>query len=264
MKNAGIDVVALGRASTAQFQCDLANADRLTLPDADTLIHCAWALHLNETADIARVNIEGSKMLIHQATRAGIKRIIFISSLSAFEGARSKYGQSKLLVEKEVLKAGGVVIRPGLVFADGSSGGMVGSLEKLAALFPILPMVGLGGQHLYWCHREDLGRLIVALVQNGTSSATFQASNSRIFIAASPVRWRFAEIVRHLGKKQGRNIRLFVPIPPLLIWAGLRSLERAGVRPPFRSDSLISLLNQDPDPDFAPVRRLGIRFRDFA
>jgi nucleoside-diphosphate-sugar epimerase len=261
----GFDVVELGRSATADVPFDLERADRVHVPsDVEVLIHCAWSLQLTEWDDIKRINIDGSKRLFQRAKKAGVKRIIFISTLSAFKGTQSKYGRSKLFVEKETLDLGGIVVRPGLIFGEGPTGGMVGSLQKLANLLPVLPMIGLGRQPLHWCHEDDLGRLIVTLLKKQSSSNAFVPWVSPgVLIAAASDSWKFADVLRCLAKKQGNHIRLFIPFPPLLIWAGLRTLEKLGMRPPFRSDSLISLLNQDPCPDFAAVHRVGVTFRDF-
>lgn len=265
LKSGDFDVVELGRGPTADIRFDLEHADRLHLPsDIDALIHCAWALHMTEWSDIERVNIDGSKKLFQSAKQAGVKKLIFISSLSAFEGARSKYGRSKLFVEREALDRGGVVIRPGLIFGDGSSGGMVGSLEKLAGLLPVLPMVGWGGQRLHWCHEEDMGRLLITVLKNeGLPPSGEPRTNGTMLIAAASRSWRFADIIRHLARKRGRSIWLFIPLPPQLIWLGLRALEKLRIKPPFHSDSLVSLLNQDPHPDLSAIRGVGASFRDF-
>jgi hypothetical protein len=43
----------------------------------------------------------------------------------------------------------------------------------------------------------------------------------------------------------------------------LRCLELGGVRLSFRSDSLLSLVNQNPDPDFSATHGLGLALRTF-
>jgi hypothetical protein len=55
----------------------------------------------------------------------------------------------------------------------------------------------------------------------------------------------------------------FVPVPWRLIWAPLRLAEALRLPLKFRSDSVISLVNQDPHPDFAATRALGVALRDF-
>jgi hypothetical protein len=47
-------------------------------------------------------------------------------------------------------------------------------------------------------------------------------------------------------------------------WATLRAAEAAGVNIKFRSDSLVSLMNQNPAPDFRRLGEWGIVLRAFS
>jgi hypothetical protein len=66
------------------------------------------------------------------------------------------------------------------------------------------------------------------------------------------------EIARGLGKKTR-----FIPLPWRLVWAGLKSAETCGLRLNFRSDSLVSLMHQNPQPDFSPNAAAGLICRPF-
>ena len=55
-----------------------------------------------------------------------------------------------------------------------------------------------------------------------------------------------------------------MPVPWQLAWLGLKGLELAGAQPNFRSDSLISIVYQDPSPAFALIKSLGFQCRPFA
>jgi hypothetical protein len=66
------------------------------------------------------------------------------------------------------------------------------------------------------------------------------------------------EIARRLRQK----IR-FIPLPWWLVWAGLKSAETCGLRLNFRSDSLVSLMRQNPNPDFSPNAQAGLICRPF-
>jgi len=55
----------------------------------------------------------------------------------------------------------------------------------------------------------------------------------------------------------------FLPVPWQLVWLGLKGLEVSGARPNFRSDSLISMVYQNPCASFALLRSLGFQCRPF-
>ena len=66
------------------------------------------------------------------------------------------------------------------------------------------------------------------------------------------------DILKTLNPK--KTLR-YIPIPWQLIWIGLKLCELAGVKMRLKSDNLISLLRQNPSPDFNPLRTLNIRYK---
>lgn len=258
----GWNVVELGRKPSARaagmFRPFSLNEppDAQALAGIDVLVHCAYDFSPIDEVGIQRSNVDGTLSLFRAARAAGAQRIIFISSMSAFEGCKSLYGQAKLSVEKKASELGLIIVRPGLVHGPEAKG-MVGALQKLAALPLLTPMVGLGKMVLYLAHEKDLGELIVRLADPATAAPTAPV------IAANDHPMTFREIVRTLGQSQGREKKLIVPIPSAAIWAMLKVAESTGLRPRLRSDSLVSLVNQDPRPDFAALRSIAMPFREF-
>jgi hypothetical protein len=66
------------------------------------------------------------------------------------------------------------------------------------------------------------------------------------------------EIARALGKRP-----MFIPLPWRFAWAGLKSAELCGLKLNFRSDSLISLMHQNPKPDLFANAEMGLACRPF-
>ena len=83
---------------------------------------------------------------------------------------------------------------------------------------------------------------------------------SEPIVAACEKGMTFREILLTFAQKREKKL-WFVPAPWRAAWLVLRIAEAAGIRMRLRSDSLVSLLNQNPD--FGPARRTGIQFRDF-
>jgi nucleoside-diphosphate-sugar epimerase len=221
----------------------------------DLLVHCAYDFGQTGWADIRRLNVEGSVRLLRQARAEGVRTIIFISTMSAFEGCRSLYGKAKLAVEREALWLGAHVIRPGLIYGP-SPGAMVGALTKAVRATPVVPLIGNGKQVLYLAHEDDLASLIHKLGSH--PDLKFDGP----LIAASERGLTFRAILERLATLNQRKIRL-VPVPWQLLWGGLKAAEILGLKIRLRSDSLISLLYQDPSPQFDESRKAGIHFRDF-
>ncbi len=68
------------------------------------------------------------------------------------------------------------------------------------------------------------------------------------------------ELLQELARLQGKEIR-FVNIPWRVVWSGLKLAETIGIGLGFRSDSVLSLVKQNPAPHFDPA--MQCRFRRF-
>ena len=221
----------------------------------ETLIHCAYDFTPIRWSDIARINVDGSTRLFEAARAAGVSRIIHVSTMSAFEGCASLYGKAKLAIEEAAARAGAVCVRPGLVYGD-EPGGTMGALETLVSTSPVIPLVGTGRYVQYLAHQEDLCDAILEL-----SERQEDLPREPILAAAEQPR-SLREILESLAVRQGKKVS-FVPVPESLILAALKGAEALGLRPGFRSDSLISLVHPNPNPNFGPTRGIEASFRPF-
>jgi nucleoside-diphosphate-sugar epimerase len=265
LANAGWDVRALSRsaASTGQpsftrvhFELGDEPAPR-ALADAGALVHVAYDFDATHWHDIERVNVEGSRRLFAAARDAGVERIVLVSTTAAFPGARSHYGRAKLEIERAALDAGGTVVRPGLVWGP-QGAAMFGALQRMVEL-PIVPLPIPPALELTMVHEDDLAVLMEQLLEQ------WPASSGRLLVAAATQTLTFAELLRSLALRAQRRPR-FARLPWRVVWLGLRMLEAAGVTPPFRSDSLLSLVASDDDPLARATdgaERYGVRFRPY-
>src|SRR5579872_1500151 len=92
-------------------------------------------------------------------------RVVLISSLSAFRGARSRYGQAKLELEKAVLERGGAAVRPGVVFGA-RPGGLFAAICASVARTRVLPLPGGGSQRLFLSRDEELCELVAQIADD--------------------------------------------------------------------------------------------------
>jgi nucleoside-diphosphate-sugar epimerase len=218
-------------------------ADVLRARGVTRIVHAAWDMKASRPAELAAC-VEGSRRLLEAARLAGVGRFTFISTISAFEGARSAYGRVKLEVERLVLAAGGDVLRPGLVYGDGE-GGMFGSLRKTVAKARVIPMIGDGSAPQYLLHEAML-------------AAAVRAELRGVVTVADPAPVAFRDLLRRIAAQEGRTVTL-VPVPWQMFYAGLWGAERVGLRLGFKSDSILSFIFQNPAPDFGPMREAGLQ-----
>lgn len=217
------------------------------------LIHAAWDMSLVRRSDMERVNVLGSVRLLAGAHAANLRRIVFISSISAYEGVSSLYGQTKLAVERAALAAHGVVIRPGMVYGE-PPGAMFAALRRQAAHSMIL-LPGYGGHPQYLVHQDDLAAATLqALAMEDPPMAPVTVAHPRA--------WPFRSLLAELAAAQGSTPQ-FLPVPWQLLYLALRTGETAGLKMPFRSDSLYSLVHQNPHPEMNAAM-LGVEPRPFS
>jgi len=234
---------------------DLAQAPSPTLLDGiDTLVHCAWDLQVTRRVDIWRVNVAGTAALLRLAERRGVRRVVFVSSMSAYQGTNQLYGRAKLECEHTAASLGQGVVRLGLVYGPGW-GGMAGALRRMSRL-PVTPLLA-GGSHQYTVHEEDAATALVRL-------ASLPEVPVLPLGIAHPEPVRFDRLVRAIGRADGHVPRL-VPVPWQLAYAMLRAGETGGARLPFRADSVLGLARPAPAVPHQDVTAgLGLSFRPFA
>jgi len=226
-----------------------------SLAGVTALVHCAYDFKPLTWAEIRTVNVGGTEKLLAAAQAAGVGRIIVISSISAYEGCRSLYGRAKLEIEAIAQRHGALAIRPGLVYGD-RPGGMFGKLQAQIRRTKIIPLIGDGSQLQYLVHEEDLSAFAE------TFAAGKLVTTGRLFSAAHPQPWPFKELLLAIARGLGKKIS-FLPLPWRLIWLGLKTAEACGLRLNFRSDSLVSLMYQNPQPDFSANATAGLICRPF-
>lgn len=223
-------------------------AESLRSRHISVLVHSAWDMAQTNAKLNWKTNVEGTRSLIDEARSAGVKRIVFISTISCFETARSDYGRSKLAAEKIILDAGGTVIRPGLVWGE-RAGGMFGSLRKRVNGGGIVPMVGTGLYAQYLVHEEDLAAAVLRAVQD-------ECLARKVLTVAHPKPWMLRDLILRIAAEEGKQVKL-VNVPWRLVYVALKSAETVGLKLSFRSDSLLSLVYPNPSPSFSneiPVR----------
>ena len=223
------------------------------LSDLDVLIHCAWDMTLVSVGDVWGVNASGSQHLLRNAADAGVRRVIFISSMSAYKGTRQLYGQAKLACERTASSLGGVSTRLGLVYGPGW-GGMAGALRKLTNL-PVTPLIG-AHSYQFTVHEADMA---AAMVRIAESDMPLPEPVGLANPEPVPFRW----LMKEIAASQGRTLRA-VPVPWQPVSGFLKVAEALHVPLPLRSDSILGLVHPAADvPGVKRLKELGIEFRSF-
>jgi nucleoside-diphosphate-sugar epimerase len=225
------------------------------LAGVDALVHAAYDFEPSTWSEIVTANVDGSRRLFEQATRAGVGRVVHISSIAAFAGTRSLYGRAKL--RTEAVGGDATVIRPGLVYGP-ESGAILAALDRVAARLPALPLMVSDAHPLYTVYDEELAD-VVAAVLDGREPRPVGP-----LVAASPDPVTLRALLTSLAQSHGRRTPRFVPVPWRAVFGVLKGFERVGLTPPFRSDSALGLATSIPDPFVEGVAPTTLAGRSFS
>ena len=210
----GHQLVLLGRTPVKDF--DLVSW-QLGEPVPDDALSGAGALiHLAHdwSADTQGGDANGtaSEALARQALSAGIARFVFASSTSSRADAANAYGRSKFASEARLAALPGaagriVSARIALVYG-GPPSGQYGLMRRIAALSPVLPMVGLERQ-VQPIHIDDVCTALLALAERP------DLANIHYLVAGEAM--TFGAWLKLLRKAQGKSPLLLIPVPTLLM-----------------------------------------------
>jgi uncharacterized protein YbjT (DUF2867 family) len=174
--NVGHKVTVAGRTPTAlalafpdlpRLRIDLVEPPdkqlSVTLAQVDVLINAAGLL---DGPALDLVHVAGPRALYAAAAKAGVKRVVLISAISARSDVPTGYSLTKLQGEA-VLRSSGIpwtILRPSLIVAKGSFGGT--SVLRGLAGFPLfLPTIAGSEATFSPLHARDLGRAVVRVIE---------------------------------------------------------------------------------------------------
>jgi nucleoside-diphosphate-sugar epimerase len=210
LRQRGDDVTALARSSrkaeplTSQgvtvIPGDLHDLMALqrAMEGQNVVYHVAGLVAARNEAEFLWANRDGTENVVAAMTRAGVSRLILVSSLAAAgpaprgaplsgdEPARpvTAYGRSKLAAEQIVRRSGlsWSIVRPPIVY--GPRDREILKVFRLARL-RIAPVFGDGAQELVAVHAEDLAAaLIAAALSSSTGERTYTACHPEVFTSA--------------------------------------------------------------------------------
>ncbi|WP_428027808.1 NAD-dependent epimerase/dehydratase family protein [Altererythrobacter sp.] len=187
------------------------------------IIHVAGLTNTPDPDEFDRVNVDGTANVIAAAKHAGVKRFVFVSSLSAREPHLSRYGASKAAAE-ELVKASGLdwtIVRPPAVYGPRD----VDMFELFrSAKWGFVPLPPRGASSII--HVQDLGKLLLALAGASSSEAIGPASK-KIFEPDDGREggWSHKELAAAIGRAVGRGA-VFAPHLPKTVLEGAARIDR--------------------------------------
>ncbi|KAF5886928.1 MULTISPECIES: NAD(P)-dependent oxidoreductase [Rhizobium] len=253
----GFDVVELGRRPGAAWRIGDEPAAS-ELEGAVGLVHLAhsWATP-PEAAEEENINISGTLKLAEAAKAAGVPRFVFASSTSSRKEALNIYGRTKFRIEEHLAASEAAPIvriaRIGLVYG-GPRTAMYGLMAKLAALSPILPMIGLS-RKVQPIHLDEVAAGLLAL-------ATGENRPLQTFVLAQENPISFAAWLRILRRAQGKGNLHFIPVPLMAALLACRVTKLLPLIPTVDPERVLGLAGAAPMESSESLKLLKLNLSD--
>ncbi len=243
------------------------------LDDVACVVHLAARVHVmrdaarDPAAEFQQVNTDGTGRLARQAAAAGVRRLVFMSSIKVNGEATGEdpfteadtpapvdyYGKSKLEAEErlwQISRETGmeiVVIRPPLVYGSGVKGNLARLRSWLKRGVP-LPLGAIHNARSL----VELGSLaeLVLLCASRPEAA------GEVFLAADQEYVSTPDIVRALAGEAGVRPRLW-PLPPLFLRILLTGMGKADMAARLLGDLRVSADKAWKLLDWEPRVRIG-------
>lgn len=181
-------------------------------------------------ATFERVNVEGTKNIIAEAERAGVKRFVFVSSLGAPVGT-SDYHVSKQKAEAATRQFRGswTIARPGNVYGPGDEQISV-LLRLVRGPSPVVPKVGAGDQPFQPIWWEDAARALADIVERTDL-------DGRQLDLAGTEQTSQNDLLERFGAITGREIHS-IALPEFIATLGAKAVSLVGWDVNFTDDQL--------------------------
>jgi NADH dehydrogenase len=265
----GEEVLAIARgpqpegwpAGSTWLRADLLQPERYeeALKGADCVIHLAALTGKARPKALWRDNVEATEALVGAAARAGVGRLVLVSSIAAsFKDRRYyPYAESKIAAEAAALASGvpTVIVRPTMILGAGSP--VEANLGKLAGA-PIIPMFGDGKRLVQPVDVEAVALLLAGLARDPEGA-------SEIIEFGGPETLTMKDLLARLRDTSGKvGAAKFLHLPLSLIRHSLALVEGPlFALVPFTAGQLASFANDSvaaPHPiaaRLAPQRAAG-------
>lgn len=185
--------------------CDYGDYDGLAnlVQGADYVVNCVGILFEKRKGDFTRVHAEFAESIAAACAVAGVGRFVHISALGVDEST-SKYAASKLDGERRVAEAykGAVILRPSIVFGEDDN--FFNQFARLAAVLPVLPLIGGG--------KTKFQPVFVGDVADAIMRGLTDASTNGVYQLGGPEIVTFEQVYERLFAYTGRK-RCLVSLP---------------------------------------------------
>jgi NADH dehydrogenase len=223
-------------------QANIRNADSVAraLQGADAVVNLVGVLYQSGKQTFDALQAEGAGLIARLAAERGISRFIQVSAIGASSASPSKYARSKAAGEAAVRASlpSAVIVRQSIVF--GPEDDFFNRFAAMAAMSPVLPLIGGGETKFQPVYVADVAAAITAALGD-------PASAGKTYELGGPTVYSFRQLMELIVAETGRKNTL-IPLPfAVASLIGLVGDVQAAVLPipPMLTTDQVLLLKSD-------------------
>ena len=159
-----------------------------------------------------------------------IKKIINISSVSAFKDATSNYGMAKFKIEKIAEKFDVINLKCGLIVSKKAK--LYSKIYFFSKKLRLFPLIEKGDQKLHLLYLSDLANFIYKItpIRKKIKNKTFYVCNPNYIY--------FKDLIMKIDNK-----KIFINIPKFFIKNSLKLFSLLNIKLGFDYDNYLGLIN---------------------
>lgn len=219
------------------------------LKEKDAVIHLVGIIREGGENTFDRVHRQGTENVLNEARKAGVRKFVQMSALGTREDAVSTYHRSKWAGEEAVRSSGldWTIFRPSIIYGQFDS--FINMLADIMVKFPVMPVLGGGGNLMQPVYVKDVARAFTEAVEETWSEG-------RLYELVGPDILSFKEILKLVSEVIDKK-RIFVNIPIAVVGPLVGIAQKLGMPLPVTRDQLIMLKEDN-------VRKGGDSLDDFS
>lgn len=244
-KGKGIKVLVRSAAAGDRFSTkgiqtiigDITKSETLkgVLTSDDFVIHLVGIIQEKGDATFQKVHVEGTRNLVSEAKRAGVRHFFYQSALGADTNGITPYLRTKAEAE-EIVKSSGIsytIFRPSLII--GPWDGFTKKMLDMIKISPVTPIPGDGKSRFQPLYIKDWLKCIFKVIEDPDAYIG-------TYDLGGPQQLSYSEIVQLMAESVGRDrIKVNIPMGLMKIAASFASILPS---PPVTADQLL-MLEQD-------------------
>jgi NADH dehydrogenase len=220
------------------------------------VVHAAGILREQRGQDLERAHVGATANLVEACRRAGVGKIVHLSTLGVHAKAPEAYLRSKWEAERIIESCGlsYTIFRPSLVFGTGDR--VVSQLLAVCRYSPIIPLLGDTDARVQPIWVGDVATAVLRALKD-------RSTDGSIYELGGPESMTIADVVEAI-KRETKRPAVPVKVPRFLSGPLVRLGEQLFDRPPVTEDQLALLsAGGTCDPNPAAVT-FGLRMRALA